>query len=219
MFIELCKNNGIPYLRLVQSYRVEDSRGRKVSRKRTILNIGPLSRFDDGKPDFVQRLKDSYKKGTPIIDSLIPYVEAPVPEKHVITFTDGDAACIGMPKLAAPLLLDRLFGQLGLDTTVCHVEAFPGTDVRSDRVSPVAPLRPDSSASLQVGNGSTERTLYGPVSRHNVSLSYLRYTGYPGRTQGTVHPPYAFVYLQVYRAVYGSYLLRCDELLFRNRGT
>ena len=44
-FIELCKNNGIPYLRLVQSYRVEDSRGRKVSRKRTIWNIGPLSRF------------------------------------------------------------------------------------------------------------------------------------------------------------------------------
>lgn len=42
-------------------------------------------------------------------------MEAPVPEKHVITFTDGDAACIGMPKLAAPLLLDRLFGQLGLD--------------------------------------------------------------------------------------------------------
>ena len=79
MFIELCKNNGIPYLRLVQSYRVEDRRGRKVSRKRTILNIGPLSRFDDGKPDFVQRLKDSYKKGTPIIDSLLPYVEAPVP--------------------------------------------------------------------------------------------------------------------------------------------
>lgn len=115
MFIELCKNNGIPYLRLVQSYRVEDSRGRKVSRKRTILNIGPLSRFDDGQPDFVQRLKDSYKKGTPIIDSLLPYVEAPVPEKHVITFTDGDAACIGMPKLAATLLLDRLFAQLGLD--------------------------------------------------------------------------------------------------------
>ena len=115
MFVEQCKNNGVPYLRLVQSYRVEDSQGRKVSRKKTILNIGPLSRFDDGKPDFVQRLKDSYKEGTPIIDLLLPYIEEPVAKKHVITFEDGDMSCIGNPKLVSQILLDRLFVQLGLD--------------------------------------------------------------------------------------------------------
>ena len=115
MFVEQCKNNGVPYLRLVQSYRVEDSQGRKVSRKKTILNIGPLSRFDDGKPDFVQRLKDSYKEGKPIIDLLLPYMEEPVAKKHVITFEDGDMSCIGNPKLVSQILLDRLFVQLGLD--------------------------------------------------------------------------------------------------------
>jgi len=115
MFVELCKNNGIPYLRLMQSCRVEDSQGRKVSRKKTVMNIGPLSRFDDGKPDFVQRLKDSYKNGTPIIDSLLPYVDSPLPQKHVVTYVEGEAACIGAPKLVAQFLLDRLFGQLGLD--------------------------------------------------------------------------------------------------------
>ena len=115
MFVEQCKNNGVPYLRLVQSYRVEDSQGRKVSRKKTILNIGPLSRFDDGKPDFVQRLKDSYKEGKPIIDLLLPYIDEPVAKKHVITFEDGDMSCIGNPKLVSQILLDRLFVQLGLD--------------------------------------------------------------------------------------------------------
>ena len=115
MFVEQCKNNGVPYLRLVQSYRVEDSQGRKVSRKKTILNIGPLSRFDDGEPDFVQRLKDSYKEGKPIIDLLLPYIEEPVAKKHVITFEDGDMSCIGNPKLVSQILLDRLFVQLGLD--------------------------------------------------------------------------------------------------------
>ena len=115
MFVEQCKNNGVPYLRLVQSYRVEDSQGRKVSRKKTILNIGPLSRFDDGKPDFVQRLKDSYKEGKPIIDLLLPYIEEPVAKKYVITFEDGDMSCIGNPKLVSQILLDRLFVQLGLD--------------------------------------------------------------------------------------------------------
>lgn len=115
MFIEQFKNNGVPYLRLVQSYRVEDSQGRKVSRKKTIFNIGPLSRFDDGGPDFVQRLKDSYKEGKPIIDLLLPYIEEPVAKKHVITFEDKDMACIGTPKLVSQILLDRLFAQLGLD--------------------------------------------------------------------------------------------------------
>lgn len=115
MFVEQCKNNGVLYLRFVKSYRVEDSQGRKVSRKKTILNIGPLSRFDDGKPDFVQRLKDSYKEGKPIIDLLIPYVEEPVAQKHVVTFEDGDISCIGTPKLVSQILLDRLFVQLGLD--------------------------------------------------------------------------------------------------------
>ena len=74
-----------------------------------------MSRFDDGKPDFVQRLKDSYKEGKPIIDLLLPYIEEPVAKKHVITFEDGDMSCIGNPKLVSQILLDRLFVQLGLD--------------------------------------------------------------------------------------------------------
>ena len=53
MFIECYKNNGIPYLRLVRSVRrPSKSDPQKItSYKHTELSIGPLSRFDDGKPD------------------------------------------------------------------------------------------------------------------------------------------------------------------------
>lgn len=127
MFVEQFKNNGIPYLRLVQSFRVEDAQGRKVPRKKTILNIGSLARFDDGKPNFVQRLKDSYKNGAPMVDSLLPYVEAALPKTHAVTFVDGDSACVGEPKLggcvlARPALLSTWVGQ-----ALCYLEAFPGT--------------------------------------------------------------------------------------------
>lgn len=44
----------------------------------------------------------SYKNGTPIIDSLLPYVDSPLPQKHVVTYVEGEAACIGAPKLVAP---------------------------------------------------------------------------------------------------------------------
>ena len=117
MFVELCKNNGTDYLRLVSSKRITDAKGRKVSRKKTELNIGPLARFDDGKPDYVQRLKESFKNGTPLIDSLCPFVSTQKETvKHSISFADGSADCIAHPKLASHLLLDRIFQELGLDS-------------------------------------------------------------------------------------------------------
>ena len=72
MFIECYKNNGIPYLRLVRSVRrPSKSDPQKItSYKHTELSIGPLSRFDDGKPDYVKRLKESFKEGRPLIEPL-----------------------------------------------------------------------------------------------------------------------------------------------------
>ena len=75
MFVESFKNNGIPYLRLVRNDRITNKNGVKTSTKRVVLNIGPLSRFDDGQPDYVARLKKSFKAGNPIIPALLPYCE------------------------------------------------------------------------------------------------------------------------------------------------
>ena len=70
MFIECIKNNGISYLRLVQGVRVTNKDGYCTSQKKVIKNIGPLSRYDDGQPDYVERLKKSFKAGNPLIPSL-----------------------------------------------------------------------------------------------------------------------------------------------------
>lgn len=85
MFVECYNNNGIPYLRLVRSVRRPSKKdpSKITSYKHTELSIGPLSRFDDGKPDYVRRLKQSFKDGKPLIDSLLPYCNEPlVPSKH-----------------------------------------------------------------------------------------------------------------------------------------
>ena len=57
MFVECFTNNGKPYLRLVRSVRITKPDGRKISQKQPVLNLGPLDRFDDGKPDYVGRLR------------------------------------------------------------------------------------------------------------------------------------------------------------------
>ena len=53
--IECVKNNGKPYLRLAESRYVKDM-GRQ--KKFVLKNLGPLSKFDDGKPDFLKRFRE-----------------------------------------------------------------------------------------------------------------------------------------------------------------
>ena len=56
MFIETIKNNGKPYLRLVHAIRKPNKNGEMVSTKNVILNIGPLDRFDDGQPHYLEKM-------------------------------------------------------------------------------------------------------------------------------------------------------------------
>ncbi len=125
MFIETVQNNGNIYLRLVQSVRVTNKAGLKVSSKKVILNIGPLARFDDGQPDFVGRLKKSFKAGNPLIPSLRPYCsEQKQAETYHLTINEGSPDCFGHPKLFSYILLERILEELGLNTLFSSYKAF-----------------------------------------------------------------------------------------------
>ena len=122
MYIEKVKNNGIDYLRLVESVYSPNSKG---GRKKTILNIGPLAKFDDGKPDYVQRLKDSFKCGSPLIDSLKPYCEKIQPLEHYkLEYSEGDPYLIGSPKLYSHVLIEQIMKELGLIDLFSHYKSI-----------------------------------------------------------------------------------------------
>lgn len=116
MFIEEFKNNGIAYLRLMHGRRVVGTEGRKTIKKDTILNIGPLSRFDDGKPDYIGRLRESFRQGQPLIDSLREYAgDTDTSAKtYTVHFQANSDDCIGHPKHCSHFLLDKVFTGLGL---------------------------------------------------------------------------------------------------------
>jgi hypothetical protein len=123
MFVECFDNNGIDYLRLVSSRRVTGKNGRKQSSRKVELNIGPLSRFDDGKPDYVGRLKQSLKDGTPIIDALLPFVDkAASSDSYCLKFRIGQDNCIGRPKYFSHTLLDRVFSELGMSSLMATIK-------------------------------------------------------------------------------------------------
>lgn len=125
MYVESFKNNGIPYLRLVRSDRVINKNGVKTATKTVVLNIGPLSRFDDGQPDYVDRLKKSFTAGTPLIPSLLPYCSAEkVPETYRFSIKEGSPDCFGHPKLCSQLLLERILEELGLRNLFASYKGF-----------------------------------------------------------------------------------------------
>lgn len=125
MFIETIKNNGKDYLRLVQAVRKPNKNGIKVSTKKVLLNIGPLDRFDDGLPDYVGRLKKSFKAGTPLIPALEPYCPSEKPaETYCFTIQEGSPDCFGHPKLFCHVLLERILEELGLNTFFSSYKGF-----------------------------------------------------------------------------------------------
>lgn len=125
MYVESFKNNGIPYLRLVRNDRVVNKKGIKTSTKTVVLNIGPLSRFDDGLPDYVERLKKSFKVGQPLIPTLLPYCEKEAPaETYQFSIKEGSPECFGHPKLFSHLLLEKMLAELGLNTFFSSYKGF-----------------------------------------------------------------------------------------------
>lgn len=125
MFIDLFKNNGKDYLRLASSYRAENSRGLKVAKKIVICNIGPLEKFDDGQPEYLSRLRKSFRAGTPLIESLEPHCKKiMLREKYTLTFEEGAPDCVGSPKIFSHLLLERILEELGLRNLFASYKGF-----------------------------------------------------------------------------------------------
>ena len=125
MFIEISINNGKDYLRLTKSNRVKNKEGVKVARNTVICNIGPLDKYDDGKPDYIGRLRKSFKAGQPLIEALQPYCVDEAPrEKYTFHFEEGDPACFGSPKIYSHLLIERILEELGLRDFFCSYKSF-----------------------------------------------------------------------------------------------
>ncbi len=124
MYLDIFTKNGNRYIRISETVRVQ---GKTNPTKRTIATIGAVSKFDDGKPDFEKRLKDSFKACDPIIPELKPYVKKELPKEiYHLSIHEGTNECIGHPKLFASCLFDKIFEEIGLKTFVGSYKNYDG---------------------------------------------------------------------------------------------
>lgn len=75
MHIESYSIGNNTYLRLAESIVVANPDGKPSVKKRILLNLGNMKKFDDGQPDFLKRLRSSFAAGTPLVPELLPYVQ------------------------------------------------------------------------------------------------------------------------------------------------
>ena len=123
MHLEKYESNGIAYLRLVRTIIVKDENGKRSNRKKIIKTFGALSKYDDGKPEYMKRLRKSFQEGQPFIPELLPYINEAPKEKYTVEFTVGDSLCFAEPKRFAPCLLDFIFSFLGLDSLFTSIKS------------------------------------------------------------------------------------------------
>jgi hypothetical protein len=130
MFIECVKNNGTDYLRVVEGYAFTEN-GVKKNRRRVVRNIGPLARFNDGKPEYLTRLRQSFKDGNPLIENLADLVNPEDSKKKITIQFDpkNESECFCDLKNCGYFLLDAFYDRLGIYDVLKLEKSRSGSDL------------------------------------------------------------------------------------------
>jgi transposase len=118
MQIGLRKSGNKYYLAVFKYVRTGCGKDAKISSK-YVRNIGPLSKFDDGKPDYLNRLRESFRMGNCIIPEIQDLAQEQ--SKSVILKTEYD---IKKPedmksetKNIGYVVLNTIYDSIGFDQT------------------------------------------------------------------------------------------------------
>ena len=114
--IECYKNHGIDYLRISEAVYVPSL---KKQRKQTIKNIGPLSKYDDGKPDFLKRFRQKWKNGELNFDGLT--YSTKIKPKNVFEF-DNDQNYVELKNIGY-MFLNSIYNNLGIDALLNKIKS------------------------------------------------------------------------------------------------
>lgn len=110
MYVDCFKNCGKPYLRIMHNYYNNVDGEVKITRK-TVKNLGPLSNFDDGKPNFLKRYREKFKNG-----ELDICKELAIPEKRKNEEVDLSKINFSLnPKNLGYSILNSIYNNLGIN--------------------------------------------------------------------------------------------------------
>lgn len=118
MHIECTKNSGKPYLRVVEG-KYTNENGKIKIKKNVLKNLGPLSKFDDGKPDFLIRFREKFRNGE--LDFCNEFKTENIRKKIKISLNDINFKL--NPKNIGYLFLNSIYNDLGIDIFLNRIKS------------------------------------------------------------------------------------------------
>ena len=84
--------------------RVKNKQGKKQSGIKIILNLGCIEKYDDGKLNYLERLKKSFKEGNLLIEELKDYVDKQKKEYRFIEMKENMNNRIGHSRIISSIV-------------------------------------------------------------------------------------------------------------------
>ena len=119
MYLDCFKNCGKEYLRIVNNKYSNNNGKVKVSRI-TIKNLGYLSKYDDGKPDLLKRLRQQFKEGTLVN---LNELNISLKEKNKQFIPVEDINLKLNPKNIGYFFLNSIYNDLGIDILLNRIKS------------------------------------------------------------------------------------------------
>ncbi len=119
MFLDCFKNTGKSYLRIVEGKYVKRNDGSVTVKRKTIKNLGPLSNYDDGKPDLLKRLREQFRNGE-LVD--LTELNGIIKQKRE-TISLDEIDFVLNPKNIGYLIFNSIYNELGIDIFLNRVKS------------------------------------------------------------------------------------------------
>lgn len=114
--IELVKNNGKPYLRIAESRYIKEI-GRQ--KKFVLKNLGPLSKFDDGEPNFLERFREKFKNGEIDFDGFSYYNKTQKNYSYEFDFDKNNPTAYSVKfNNLGYIFIEHIYNVLGINKTL-----------------------------------------------------------------------------------------------------
>jgi len=174
-------------LRVVEGYAFTEN-GVKKNRRRVVQNIGPLARFNDGKPDYLGRLRQSFKDGCPLIENLAGLVNPEDAKKKIIIPFDpkNESNCFCVPKNCGYFLLDAFYDWLGIYDVLRLEKSRNGLDFDLNGIAKLLVFGRALSPDSKLGTYEGKDDYLFPVTKSERTADVYTALGYLDKKSGTI---------------------------------
>lgn len=164
--IECVKNNGKPYLRIVEGHYDSTLQRQKI---RVLKNLGPLDRFDDGEPNFLERFRNKFKNGEIEFDGIKNDV-APAKSYFYQLLQRGSQNFTDEAKNLGFIFLEKIYNELGIAEVLTNYKSKHNFTIDLNGITKLLVVSRILTPASKSATFDLRDKFFKPIVKNNTSL-------------------------------------------------